>query len=509
MRTLFPALACLAGIAVIGCGSPETSNAPGPEPAAPACANVDPSVAGPDATCGVFVSASLGSDDNPGTMERPFRTLAQAFAAAPEGARRVYACAELFAEAAELPAGVELWGGLACADGWAYAGGAVKTTIAPGVAGVIPVRVLSGEAPVRIADVRAEAAHGEEPGQSSIAAMVLPGTPVEILRSELVAGNGAPGADGEAGAGPDGPLILPPGADGLPGGAACQSVVNPGGASVMNVCDDLVSISGKGGDGRVILGDDGADGAPWPDPNPLEYGLGGYGENSGHTQCDAGNVGLGGQDGEHGLGGRGYGRLTMTGWEGEKGQDGTDGRSGQAGGGGGALRGATTFECAGGKGGSGGGSGGAGGCGGKGGKGGGYGGASISLVALSGGVEVRATTLRSGSGGDGGQGGLWQGGGHGGEGGPGGPSAASNIVHTACRGARGGKGGNGGFGGGGLGGISVGIAHIEGLPLLQEDVSIETGLGGLGGPDSHPWVTLSESSGDEGYHGETLGFPAP
>lgn len=509
MRALLSVFLTATSIGGVGCGSSETVSNPGPDPAGSACINIDPSVAGPDAACGVFVSASLGSDDNPGTMEQPFRTLARGIEAALEGVRRVYACAEVFTEAAELPPVVELWGGLACAEGWGYLGETEKTTIAPGVAGVIPLRVLSGDAPTLIADVRAEAANGLEPGQSSIAAMVLAGTPVEFLRCELIAGNGAPGAEGERGGGPDEPEQLPSGADGLPGGMACQSAVNPGGAAVVNVCGDVDSIGGKGGDGQITYGADGEDGQPVPDVIMGNAGKGGYGENGTHTQCMQGWVGHAGRDGEHGLGGAGIGRLTLGGWEGARGQDGGVGLPGQGGGGGGGGRGPLYSECGNGnpKSGAGGGSGGAGGCGGKGGKGGGYGGASIALVALTGGaVALRGTTLLTGEGGEGGRGGFWQGGGYGGLGGLGG--APFGAVNGACRGGDGGKGGNGGFGGGGPGGISVGVAYAEALPALLEGVYIQPGKGGPGGPGGSPFVTLPGTTGEEGLAADTLEFPA-
>jgi len=69
------------------------------------CHNVDPSQAGPDGACGVFVSSTLGSDDNPGTIEHPLRSLEAAFTLALKMSRRVYACAEVFQEQAEIPAG--------------------------------------------------------------------------------------------------------------------------------------------------------------------------------------------------------------------------------------------------------------------------------------------------------------------------------------------------------------------------------------------------------------------
>ena len=63
------------------------------------------------------MNSTLGADENPGTLEGPVRTLGKVLALARERSRRVYACAELFREAVEIPAGVELWGGLDGANG--------------------------------------------------------------------------------------------------------------------------------------------------------------------------------------------------------------------------------------------------------------------------------------------------------------------------------------------------------------------------------------------------------
>lgn len=509
MRVLLRTPALVTSIAMLGCGSAETSDdhgGPVPPDAAPVCINVDPSQVGPDGACGVFVSSTLGSDDNPGTLERPVRSLGAAFGLALEDSRRVYACAEVFQEQAEIPAGVELWGGLDCADGWMYVGATKKTTIAPGEAGVIPLRFLPGDGVARAIDVRAEAADSAQPSESSIAAIVLPGAQVEIVRGELVSGDGAPGADGEQGGGSGAPLAAANGAPGLPGADACGGDIVPGGPSVATVCDGIESISGKGGDGHMTYGEDGGDGEPMPASNPLGFGLGGYGQNSGHTQCMSGQIGHAGQDGEHGLGAVGFGRLTQAGWDGDNGQDGGDGLPGQGGGGGGGNRGPLYYECGAGQpqAGASGGSGGTGGCGGRGGKGGGYGGASIGLVSLGDNVTLRATTITTGDGGDGGRGGLWQGGGQGGQGGTGGIGIGSSV--GACKGGKGGQGGNGGHGGGGLGGPTIGIAHILEQPVTIEDVVIETGEAGKGGPGGSPYVTLPGTIGEDGLEASVQSF---
>lgn len=380
------------------CGSaPELRQAPEP--------NCDPAQGEIGASCaGVYVSSTLGSDDNPGTQDRPVRSAIKALEIAREGSRRVYLCAERFTESITVTPGVELWGGLDCSTGWGYVGEAKRTTIAP-EPGVIPLRFVAGEGIATVADVHAEAADAELPGGSSIAAFVSPGAVVEILRSELVTGRGAAGAPGQPGA----DFPAPSGPAGSPGGAACSATTVQGGAGGVNNCPGINPTGGLGGYGGMTQGGSGATGTPEPVPNPLGTGLGGAGW-SGGSLCEAGIEGAQGAPGLDGEGARGAGWITENGWEGVPGEDGTNGLPGQGGGAGGGSRGGAMF-CGSALGGASGGGGGAGGCGGLAGKGGGYGGSSIGLLTLSGDVTIRATSIRAAHGGDGGAGGPGQDGG--------------------------------------------------------------------------------------------------
>jgi len=461
----------------------------------------DPAAAPPDDRCGVFVSSSLGSDGNTGTQRWPVRSMERALSLAQRGSRRIYACAEVFLAPVLLPAGVELWGGLDCVTDWSYVGETRKTTLAPGP-DAIPLRVDTGEGVSRVADVRAEAVDASLPSGSSTAVMVMPEVEVEFLRSEFVAGNGAPGADGE-----DGSVNAhaQAGAPGLPGGAACSADIVPGGQAVSNVCDEFTSIGGQGGQGNVTVGSAGQDGQPEPASNSIGWGKGGVGETSEGLQCKEGFVGWSGTDGEHAKGATGPGRLTLEGWEGDDGQDGGNGLPGQGGGGGGGARGGA-YLCGSmlNKAGASGGSGGAGGCGGKGGKGGRHGGASIGLLSLSDQVTIRATTIATGKGGDGGMGGFPQLSGLGGASGPGG--TLFNSADPGCPGGPGGHGGHGGFGGGGVGGPSIGIAHLQGATVVQEDVTIRVGLFGQGGLGGGVEFSV-DGTGEDGIAAEVLAFP--
>jgi len=500
MRT---ALTLVLGVGVIGglsgCHPEDCRNmlqCPEPwEPEAPTC---DPAAGRLDDRCdGVFVSSASGSDDNTGTQAQPVRTLGKALAAAQTGPRRVYACAEVFVEAIELPTGVELWGGLDCTGGWRYVGETSKTTIAP-EAGMIPLRVMPGVGTAIVADVRAQAADATQPSGSSIAALVNPDAMVEIVRSELVAGHGAAGVSPGTG----GQFPAEAGAPGADGGAACSAGVVAGGPPTMQTCRGVDSIGAQGGYGGINSGGSGLQGQPEPFPNPQGSGLGGTGWSNG-SLCDDGQPGAWGANGAQGAGAKGGGRITAAGWEGEQGQDGGDGLPGQGGGGGGGSRGGAMFCGAAPLGGASGGGGGTGGCGGTGAKGGGYGGASIGLLSLSGGVTIRSTTITTSRGGDGGSGGVGQLGGQGGERGSGGQGF--NLSPPGCFGGHGGKGGDGGHGGGGLGGPSVGILHSAGLAPAQESVYIRTDAAGKGGFGGNP--NIPGSSGADGIRSDVLGFP--
>lgn len=62
--------------------------------------------------CGVFVSASAGSDDNDGSQAKPLATIGKALASPKSGP--VYLCAESFEEAVQIKSGATIYGGLDC-----------------------------------------------------------------------------------------------------------------------------------------------------------------------------------------------------------------------------------------------------------------------------------------------------------------------------------------------------------------------------------------------------------
>ena len=427
------------------------------------------------ADCGVFVSASKGTDDSAndpdaGSPAKPFKSIDKALTSS---AGPIYLCAETFSEAVQIKAGAVLYGGLDCTADWAWIGTATKTTISPD-AGKVPL-VLDPGVGATLEDVAFVAKDAADAGGSSIAIIATSGSDLELARCDVEAGAGKDGAAGEALA-----MSAPAGAIGNSGLDACTAAIVLPGASVTNACDegDLNddSISGSGGIGQDSSGGAGSPGQPEIAAN------GGAGE--GGLACTGGGPGDVGEPGTPGAGATGTGTFSAQGYSGPAGTSGTKGKPGQGGGGGGGAKGGTgVMKCpiAGTAGGASGASGGSGGCGGLGGLGGQAGGASIGIVSLGATltfIDVKISTKNGGKGGDGGPG---QTGGDGGEGGIGGavPMGLGNLK-PGCSGGKGGSGGIGGKGGGGLGGHSIGIAH-DGSLKDTTGATIVTGVSGTGG----------------------------
>ena len=441
--------------------------------------------------CGVFVSSSLGVDGAAGTKEQPLRSLGEALMKA--NGKAVYACAESFAEAIELSAGARVFGGLDCATDWSYVEGQ-KATIAPG-ADLVPVMLLSGEG-ARIEDVVAIAADAVVPGGSSIALIAQDGAVAELLRCELRAGAGAPGAAGST------PMEVGPsgegedGENGIPGtdGECMSAVAQAGGNGGQRMCGGMSVSGGLGGSGTT--GDTGGAGSPGqgqPGTPPLD-GAGGRGQDA--MSCGSGNAGAEGGPGISGFGATGIGDISAAGYTAATGSPGMSaGTPGQGGGGGGGAKACGMMNMFAGPSGGGGGSGG---CGGAPGMGGGAGGSSIGLLSHQATVTLTSVSIATALGGAGGIGGNGQPGGGGGQPGLGGGS-------NACVGGQGGSGGRGGSGGGGLGGHSIGIASKGAVPV-QNEVTITAGApgpGGLGGDGD------TSVNGANGQGCKTLSFDEP
>jgi hypothetical protein len=456
--------------------------------------------------CGVFVSSSLAEDDGgDGSQAKPLKTLAAAVEMATGKGKPVYACAEKHAGSVTLVNGIALYGGLDCNDGWTYVG-TTKKSVLMGDADEVALTIMKSAGGAEVADFRIQAPDATKEGGSSIAVLV-DGVTAGLVRCDLIAGNGAKGADGAPGD-PNG-MPAAGGPAGNAGKDACSDLDGTpgpdatlaGGAAVTNDCTGDVSVGAQGGDGNVLFGgggDDGQSGAA---------GFGGKGEpGAGMWSCIGGSgLGDGGSPGEVGMAGAGAksdGTISSSGYTGTSGGAGTSGKAGQGGGGGGGAKGGMICP-PGSIGGSGatGGSGGAGGCGGLPGQGGGPGGASIALVSLEASITLTDCMLTARDGGHGGAGGDLQPGGSGGAAGAGGIGVGGS--NDGCDGGKGGKGGNGGPGGGGLGGPSLGIAY-QGSPPQGEPV-VTLGTPGEGGPGGSAGVGMN--AGDAGIAAEQLNFP--
>jgi hypothetical protein len=507
-ETLAPLVACgvvCAGCVETPCG-PRLRCDPPAETAddLPPCPSEPEEGAVPEDRCGIFVSSSLGNDQNAGTREDPARTMARAIEMAaqePQRGQRVYACRENFPEAVRVRGTVEIWGGFDCSQGWIYSGDGKNTVIEP-EPDAVPLTFEPGSTST-VFDVEAWAASATEPGGSSIAAVALEGAAVRIHRSKLTAADGARGSDGMLAHPMNEPARA--GTHGIFGQDACTGDFVPGADQVHSACEEHGSLGGRGGDGASDHGLPGRDGELMSIPNPSGLGLGGQGA-TGTEECLGGARGADGADGAHGLGARGLGTFdTQQGvYLGVNGGDGGNGLPGQGGGGGGGTQAGAIFCGSPRKiGGASGGSGGSGGCGGRGGRGGGHGGASLGLVIVNARVDLHGAEIQAARGGDGGHGGFFQIGGAPGLGAPGGQGFGGSPF--GCSGGDGGKGGNGGHGGGGHGGPSIVIAYVGASPPGVTDAKLETGRGGNGGLGANP--SVPGSAGEDGLALEVASLP--
>lgn len=432
-----------------------------------------------DDACGIFVRVA-GDDLGAGTKADPVATLARAIDLAAASQKPIYACGEVFTGATSVPSGITMYGGLDCEAGWVYAG-LTKPTIITANPDEVPLRLIKGggAGTTHLEDIKALAANASAPGGSSIGAIVE-GVWAELVRCTIQAGAAGHGNDGVSGDAM-GPIMPTDASDplirGNDGNNACMggAMGNPGAQSKVNdLCP--ASIGGHGGTGVELEGQNGANGAKEPSPNPNGFGLGGLGAKG--AGCITGTNGSAGDQGASGEGGEGIGVISASGYQGASGGSGLPGMPGQGGGGGGGAKG--KLACFGATGGSGG----AGGCGGAAGTGGAAGGSSIALISLDATITYKDVSLITGNGGFGGNGGAGQLGGIGGMGGLGGAgNSGASPTMPACSGGAGGVGGSGGSGGGGQGGHSIGVAYTGNAPVLNL-ITFTLGSAGAGGMTS-------------------------
>jgi len=439
---------------------------------APAC---DPTQDPKDAPClvsngqGVFVSTN-GSDQGDGTMTSPVRTITAGIAKATQvGLSRVYVCQGSYAEQVVIDAqhdGMGVYGGYDCVNGWTWSGG---TTTVTGPSALYALRVSSTTRAVVVEDMSftvpdAVGQDGTGSGNSSVAGFVSDETAgVSLLRVQLTAGSGAPGAAGGAPA----TNWFSSDAGDLQGNPASG---NAGGAAKDCPCKGWGDTQGgAGGNAGVPTAADGGAGTAVPPATAqgVQNGAGGQGRTL-VSVCTAGDPGADGNSvADAGAGARVAGVISETGWVPAAGGNGHAGNPGQGGGGagGGPAAGIGT---------NGGGGGGCGGCGGAGGLGGGGGGGSIALLVFHATVHVSGGTLQASDGKNGGPGSMGESGAAGGGGG--------NV--GACGGGPGGNGAGGQGGGGGAGGVSVGVLlDMSSQVAVDSATTFHLGqFGGGGGP---------------------------
>ncbi|AUX27387.1 uncharacterized protein SOCEGT47_079750 [Sorangium cellulosum] len=141
------------------------------------------------AGCGVFASRSFGDDSNPGTMEKPVKTLARAVALAPRARGRVFACTDSYSESLTLRSGIDLWGGFVCWAGWPHytegSASGVVTLFTPNAGGP-PITVVAAQddgegatdGVTTIVDMHVQQRRKVEPDRDSIALRLEPGAVV-------------------------------------------------------------------------------------------------------------------------------------------------------------------------------------------------------------------------------------------------------------------------------------------------------------------------------------------
>lgn len=520
--TCEPGFVDVDGIASNGCECARWDGT-GPPPVVGGDSNCD---GVPDTTDDFVYVSSVGSDTNPGTLERPLRTIAHALTVARMQSKDVLVARGIYEGEVSLVGGVNLFGGyrpdFRDRDVTLYP---VQLEYRDGAPGAPVVRCENLSAPTRIEGFTIAGSDATTPGRGSTALYVdRCGDRVVFSSLTVIAGRGADGVRGndssanlaDWGMSSLSALDGEDGEDGFdaPSSGVCQTIVGgrggakfcrasrvSGGVGGAGACPDLGCQNGQacgnagctdyttGGvcDFNAVLAD--------AVPNPsAQRGFGSAGGQPGELTynaptnrrvcnfCDDNptlpRIGGEGTDGLRGANGvAGFGCLVspaldpatglVAGGAGTNGLAGNDGSGGGGGtaGAGYAVIGGTEAGCEDRAGGSGGG-GGSGGCGAPGADGGGGGGASV-------GVVIR---LRSGAGlapsfddvrivtNSGGRGGDGGVGANGGSPGSGGVGGTNRYwcARTGGRGGNGGAGGPGGGGGGGCGGGSLAVAISTG-----------------------------------------------
>lgn len=509
------------GLTVNGCEC-ERFDGTGPPPAVGGDADCD---GVPDDTDDFVYVTTTGNDDDPGTLERPMRTIRAALERGRRQGKDVLVARGVYDGGLDVVGGVSVFGGyrpdFRDRDLTLYPVVVERRGAGPGAA-VLTCRGVTE--PTRVEGFTVQGTDAVRPGEGSTAVYLdRCGADVVLAQITVLAGRGADGVRGDSSsdnladvglsslgelAGVDGTDGRAPGGgpfcervpSGVGGRKSCPGGDVSGGRGGDAACPDSGCVNGRpcgnggctdftvGGvcDFRAVLraavpnpaaqagrgAEPGAAG-PLTYNSPTNRGVCNFCDDNPTLQRNGG-IGGDGARGADGAGGNGCGggpqldlasgRITGGG-----GTDGSDGTNGSGGGGGTAgsgyeVIGATMGGCDDRSGGSGGG-GGSGGCGAPGADGGTGGGTSAGIVIrLDGrarGPALEDVRVVTASGGSGGDGGVGAAGGGAGSGGVGGRPTFW-CARTGGRGGDGGGGGSGGGGGGGCGGGSHGVLVAAG-----------------------------------------------
>jgi hypothetical protein len=432
---------------------------------------------------GVFVSSSLGTATGDGTQAHPLVSLDAAVTLAKSAQKRVYACAETYAEQIHLQEGTSVFGYFTCTAGWV-----IGATHAAVKAPASPAAVASNiVAPTRVEAVDIVAPDSTSQAQSSIA-LIGSGSPgLTVTHSTIHAGTGGSGESGvdgiqltDSGSAKNGANSW---ADGVCNGCSALTLLydtrEPAGGT--NTCVGAPGYAGGPGGSGGTGGEYQANGwGTWttllavavgnpttPSTQTAEGGTYGIG----------GSAGAAGANGSNGTSGSTLGIISASGYATSDGTSATSGAPGQGGGGAGgySLSSANNYPASSypnyygwGEPGAGGG---AGGCPGLAATLGTGGGASIAVIAIQSPFTLDTDIIESSAGGAGGSAGA--------------PSAPTSggiggkPAYYTGYGGNGGAGGNAGVSGNGGGGPSLGMAYQGTEPTLLAS-NITVGVGGVG-----------------------------
>lgn len=395
----------------------------------------------------LFVDSASGDDKNPGTREKPLRTiLAATNVDALAGRARIYVTSADQKGSLVLPPGVTLVGGADRAT-WSPAAGQITKLTTDTAGPLIHTAPPDDGAPreIQITDFDLTPAAGKNLGESSIGIEVISAS-ATFRRVAIHAQNGT-----------NGKVTPTPDNRRMQAGVGHANDNKVGGSSTLCTCKlQGTTTGGAGGD----FGKPGNDGVS----EPLAEADGTKTSKGGNAYCENGAEGSDGVPGPGGAASGIVGRMTIEGWKPADGAAGANGGPGAGGGGGGgdADRG--------------GGGGGCGGCGGAGGIGGGAGGSSIGIAAFQSELTLSDTTIETKVAGDGEVGGTGQDG----------ELGAPGSELGSCSGGRGGTGAGGSGGAGGAGGISVPVVRFGGSLTKLSAVTLTPGSHGKAGGGGSP-----------------------